>query len=250
MILCAVTGFLSCAAVSAGARPEPPAVLGGLCVSFVPLLLNWIVSLAWNAHHRQAAEVDTLEKMRELSWRDFEQVVAQVYRETGWTVHENLKGGADGGIDLLLCGNGQRWIVQCKRWRTWLVPVQEVRALLGVVAAEEADGGVFVTCGGYTRDAVLFAEGKNLELVDGPALLKMLQGLEGGDPVPRDEHRPPDPAPAASMAVAAAVPVAPACPRCGTAMVRRTARKGPLAGEDFWGCATFPRCRGTRRIPS
>ena len=37
---------------------------------------------------------------------------------------------------------------------------------------------------------------------------------------------------------------APACPRCGATMVLRTARRGPNAGRQFWGCSTFPRCRG------
>lgn len=36
------------------------------------------------------------------------------------------------------------------------------------------------------------------------------------------------------------------CPRCGSAMVRRTAFRGPNAGSGFWGCSRFPQCRGTR----
>ena len=36
---------------------------------------------------------------------------------------------------------------------------------------------------------------------------------------------------------------APACPRCGARMVRRTAQKGPNAGEVFWGCSGYPECR-------
>jgi len=36
------------------------------------------------------------------------------------------------------------------------------------------------------------------------------------------------------------------CPLCGSAMVLRTAGKGPNEGRKFWGCAAFPRCRGTR----
>ncbi len=38
---------------------------------------------------------------------------------------------------------------------------------------------------------------------------------------------------------------APACPRCGVDMVRRTARRGPNQGNEFWGCPKFPKCRGT-----
>lgn len=38
----------------------------------------------------------------------------------------------------------------------------------------------------------------------------------------------------------------PACPRCGKPMVRRMARRGPRAGQAFWGCAAYPDCSGTR----
>jgi hypothetical protein len=36
----------------------------------------------------------------------------------------------------------------------------------------------------------------------------------------------------------------PACPTCGAPMVLRTARKGPNAGGQFWGCSKYPQCRG------
>ena len=36
------------------------------------------------------------------------------------------------------------------------------------------------------------------------------------------------------------------CPRCGGRMVRRTARRGHRQGNQFWGCARYPSCKGTR----
>ena len=36
----------------------------------------------------------------------------------------------------------------------------------------------------------------------------------------------------------------PDCPKCGRPMVRRTARRGANAGNEFWGCSEYPRCRG------
>lgn len=36
----------------------------------------------------------------------------------------------------------------------------------------------------------------------------------------------------------------PACPLCDKQMVLRTARKGPRAGSQFWGCSGFPECKG------
>ncbi len=38
----------------------------------------------------------------------------------------------------------------------------------------------------------------------------------------------------------------PACPKCGKPMRRRTARRGPQAGSQFWGCSAYPDCQGTR----
>jgi four helix bundle suffix protein len=43
-------------------------------------------------------------------------------------------------------------------------------------------------------------------------------------------------------------PGGPACPSCGQAMVRRTAKAGPRAGESFWGCPGYPGCRATMPI--
>jgi hypothetical protein len=38
------------------------------------------------------------------------------------------------------------------------------------------------------------------------------------------------------------------CPRCGSSLVERKAKKGPTAGSTFLGCANYPRCRFTRNI--
>jgi restriction system protein len=36
----------------------------------------------------------------------------------------------------------------------------------------------------------------------------------------------------------------PKCPRCAGDMVKRKALKGANAGNSFWGCSTYPNCRG------
>lgn len=43
------------------------------------------------------------------------------------------------------------------------------------------------------------------------------------------------------MAVAPGDAAAPACPKCGAAMVRRTRKSD---GGQFWGCPNYPKCRG------
>lgn len=36
----------------------------------------------------------------------------------------------------------------------------------------------------------------------------------------------------------------PQCPICGSGMVLRVARKGIYAGNQFYGCEKYPRCKG------
>ncbi len=35
----------------------------------------------------------------------------------------------------------------------------------------------------------------------------------------------------------------PLCPKCGSGMVQRTAKKGTTVGQVFWGCSQYPKCR-------
>ncbi len=50
--------------------------------------------------------------------------------------------------------------------------------------------------------------------------------------------------PAESAAPPAQGVEVPRCPKCGSQMLLRTARSGPNAGEKFWGCSNYPRCKG------
>jgi ssDNA-binding Zn-finger/Zn-ribbon topoisomerase 1 len=38
------------------------------------------------------------------------------------------------------------------------------------------------------------------------------------------------------------------CTECGKKMLRRLAKKGPLAGKEFWGCSAYPNCKHTENI--
>jgi four helix bundle suffix protein len=40
----------------------------------------------------------------------------------------------------------------------------------------------------------------------------------------------------------------PPCPVCGSLMSLRTAKTGKNAGQSFWGCTSYPNCKGTVKI--
>jgi hypothetical protein len=40
---------------------------------------------------------------------------------------------------------------------------------------------------------------------------------------------------------------APFCPKCGGELIERVATKGQYAGQTFWGCSNFPKCKFTKK---
>ena len=40
------------------------------------------------------------------------------------------------------------------------------------------------------------------------------------------------------------------CPLCGGELILRTAKKGANAGNQFWGCSNYPRCKYVRNVNS
>ncbi len=197
---------------------------------------------------RLLSRQSSLETLRGMTWQQFEHLVGEVYRQQGYKVEEKGGSGPDGGVDVVLRRGGETVLVQCKQWKTQSVGVKPLRELRGVVASQVATRGVFVTCGSYTSAALSEFADQPLELIDGPKLLKLVQEVQ--------KERAPQPkiatVPAAAVPMnetrTAASAAEPACPQCGSPMKRKTARQGANAGNDFWGCSQYPRCRGTRPI--
>jgi restriction system protein len=86
-------------------------------------------------------------------------------------------------------------------------------------------------------EAKTFAQGRNITLVDGRALNKLIQSAR--EPLP--QGRGVDPVPVAEPPMV----LAPVCPKCGAGMAKRQAKRGANAGQYFWGCTNYPGCRGT-----
>jgi restriction system protein len=187
--------------------------------------------------------------LRTMSWSDFELFVGQAFRMRGYAVRETGGGGADGGVDLKLSRDNEVFLVQCKQWRAFKVSVNIVRELFGVMAAQGAAGGFVVTSGVFTDEAMAFAKGRNIELIDGTALARMIERARVASETHKTDQGVRATGLVAEMARTAGAPVSePTCPRCGSAMVKRVARQGANAGKTFWGCITYPKCRGVQDL--
>ncbi len=191
--------------------------------------------LSWRKH-RLLDQQKGIDSVRSLDWRRFETLVGEAYRRKGYAVSENRDNGPDGGVDLRLRKNGEQVLVQCKHWKAYKVDVKTAREFYGVIISENASGGILITSGTLTRPARDFLEGKPIKIVEGKDLMGLIAEVRKGRdindisfPERREERRP-------------------TCPRCGSGMVLRTAKTGPKSGQRFWGCSTFPRCRGLRTL--
>lgn len=187
-----------------------------------------------------------------MSWRDFEKLVEESFRRRGYVVVESGVAGADGGIDIELRKGTELFLVQCKQWRATKVGVEIVRELFGLMAARGATGGFVVSAGSFTKDAVEFCRGRNIEAVDGALLVEQMGRAEGFTSLaPVDVPSVDAPARGAQKQPAAGVSRrdAPAkCPSCSSPMVARTAKSGTNAGRQFLGCSRYPKCKGIRDL--
>jgi restriction system protein len=178
-----------------------------------------------------------LDSIRALSWREFEQLVAEAFRRKGYTVRENLTAGPDGGVDVELEKDGQLHLVQCKQWKTQKVGVSVVREMYGLMVAHNARSVSIVSSGIFTQEAQNFAEDKPIDLIDGVQLNKLISRVQrSGSGAQVDTSLRVKPQPPTS------------CPRCGSELVTRAARRGSNAGKQFIGCSGYPKCKYTQNL--
>lgn len=205
------------------------------------LLLVPLPGALWRAwrERRLVRKLRSIDTLRAMNWREFEILIRRIFESQGFRAERVGGDGADGGVDIILRKGQFVVLVQCKQWKTRKVAVGVVRELLGVIALEDADAGIVVTCGVFTKDAREFAQRANITLLDGMAVLKLVGGVQLA-PLGRTRPR--------STGRTAQAEDSRACPSCGGQMVRRQTKVGLRRGSHFLGCANFPDCKGTRTL--
>ncbi len=153
----------------------------------------------------------SLELLRRLEWRRFEELCAAYYE---------VAEGADKPPS----------VVQCKPSSVYTVGIKPVRELRAAMAAAGVPQGVLVACGTFTSEAKEFSRGENIELIDGAELLRKIGALD------------PEQGQALLKLATAGDFSTPTCPACG---IKMTARTSSTEGRKFWGCLNYPRCKRT-----
>lgn len=162
----------------------------------------------------------TLELLRDLDWKRFQELVALLLLRTGFqaeiawirpdaAVVMTVTHPTQGGTDAL---------VQCPAWNLADTPLAPLRDLHHAVLEAGAARGIFITPGDFSAEARAYARNKPLELIDGRDLLRTLSRLSP------EEH-------AYYLRIATVGQYnVPSCPECARKM---ELREDTAADEDY-----------------
>lgn len=169
--------------------------------------------------------------LKTLEWKQYENVCMEFLRIKNNNAAVTTI-GADGGIDIKIKDkNGITIaIAQCKAWSR-PIGVSLIRELYGVMASENVKHGVFLTTSIFSQDAIEFSKNKALLLINGREFVNLINKLNTDDKRKIDK-----------IATEGDY-TTPTCVQCDEKMVKRIAKKGNNAGNEFWGCINYPRCK-------
>jgi restriction endonuclease/FHA domain-containing protein len=99
-------------------------------------------------------------------WRLFEEEVSLLVQEFGYRT-ETTKPSGDRGIDVLAYGSRGKVVIQCKLFSRGNVGGPAISQLAGTRQREKAAHAICITTSGFTKQAVEFAQGSDILLLDG-----------------------------------------------------------------------------------
>ncbi|MCR5884560.1 restriction endonuclease [Rhizobacter sp. J219] len=187
-----------------------------------------------------ASALPDTELLEGIGWAEFERQVAEGFRHRGYAVSET-GGGGGRPVDMVLTRGHDRFLVDCKPWRTLAVGPAPVRELLALLHSQGAAGGFVVSSGTFTDEARQLADGHKVQLIDGKVLRELLNT--------RDEKtqplvaRPGAPFLDTTLPPSAWRPKAQPCPLCGGAM-----EEAERSGRRLFACVHRPLCDGVREL--
>lgn len=185
----------------------------------------------------------------EMSWAEFERLLAIYFRDQGYEVNEVGIGGNDGGVDLVIRDKrGEKTAVQAKCYADHhLVPVQMVRELVAAKRNHDCILTLLVTTSDLTGPAKKEAEQFKVDYWHGALLDQKLHSWGKWQPGKKGTGKKRELASAKkelSLACKEAAVTSSVTCKCGASMIKRKAK----SGEEFYGCTTFPACRHTKSL--
>lgn len=167
----------------------------------------------------------------------FEELLLMHFQKQGYKGHLTPTTN-DYGADLIVENNGQKTVVQAKRWKQ-TVGIEAVQQVIGAIKHYNATMGIVITNSNFTQQARNLAKTNSIEMWDRKVLISFMRKNNGREM-------------AKSVSYVETTyennsnnsdPVVEQCPDCGKQLNMRNGKNG-----KFWGCAGYPICRYTKEL--
>ena len=203
------------------------------------LFLISIASLIWSSARKKRPFIKgrkALSDLRELSWEEFREYVMGLFQKLGYSPEGN--GAMDNEhADLRLKRDARTSLVCCKKYYVRKIPLSMVLEFYSAMLKWPLlEKGYFITTGSFSDEARKFASDKPLVLIDGERLTDFARIAESIDAARGWSSLQNNPG-----------EIGYACPICGASMFLRTVESNSHSVTQFWGCSSYPACKGTLR---
>ncbi|WP_019156961.1 restriction endonuclease [Robertmurraya massiliosenegalensis] len=165
-------------------------------------------------------DIDTMDGFQ------FEHYLVELFKKYNYKAVRTPDSG-DYGADLLLNKDGQKIVVQAKRYKK-NVGIKAVQEVLGAKLFYKADEAWVVANSDYTKAATKLAGESDVRLIARNELINMLMKLHNSNNQPSPKE----------IKATVETKDKKVCSECGSDMVLRNSKHGV-----FYGCVTFPKCK-------
>jgi hypothetical protein len=243
----AVLCFALALAVPAfGARGNQPRTIWPAVHSAAPwaaaaalLVLGPLAYVHWVRRRPLRGGYPSIASIRCLSRHELKRLLGESLRLQGYAVEEREPDESGDGVWLVLRKPGQKIVVRYVHHGGAAVGVDAMSELHQIMSSEAATGGLIVTSDDVTPDAKVWMADKPIGLIEGRALLELVNRSRTQEPaalkrtVRREPHL--------GSTLAGLLD----CPLCGAPMVLQASDQQSQSAAKFFGCSV-PRCPGTR----
>ena len=178
---------------------------------------------------------DSLQSIRWLSPKEFNRLVEEGFRRQGYLVQSSERFSARAGIDIILRKGASHILVLCRRDPEPARQMAAVQELHAATATLQGGNGLLITCAIVAPEVKVFAARQGIAVIEGPALLKLVQRARGNIMHPAGRREPHFGIPLNAL---------PVCASCGGPMV--PASDHERAEGAGWYCARGGGCNSPR----
>lgn len=199
-------------------------------------MLCLIAALGAVVAHRWRTNVlshDNLQSIRRLSQKDFNHLVEEGFRHQGYLVQSSERFSSRAGIDLILRKSEKHILVLCRRDpepRRQMAAVQELHT---ATATLQGGSGLLITCESVAPEVKVFAADQGIAVIEGSALLKLVERASGRIFRPAMRREPHFTTPLTAI---------PACTSCGGPMAPEGYDERGDGEQETWFCARGEGC--------